>query len=111
MAAKAAGATVALSWVVRVAFDKLVRSEVNGAESDVLNLLALGISMDAPVYGTSAGGEVRRLEKLELAAGRFAQGAARFEFDDGRAPFTDLQVRIAELPPAIRGAVTAPLPE
>jgi hypothetical protein len=107
MPSKEAAELVLLSWAAEIAYEVLVRptSPEQASRSELLDLLALGISLDAPIYAVGEGGEVRQVTSAELAGGRFAAGALRFEFHDGRPALQDLRVNIGELPEALRTVV------
>jgi hypothetical protein len=107
MPSKEAAKLVSLSWVAGIAYEALVRptSAEPASRSELLDLLALGISLDAPVYAVGEDGKVRQLTPAELAGGRFAAGALRFEFHDGRPAVHELRVDIGELPEALRTVV------
>jgi hypothetical protein len=76
----------------------------------LLELLALGISLDAPIYAVGENGELRRLGRIELASGRFTAGAACFEFRDGRPALKELRVKICDLPMVVRRVVAVQSP-
>jgi hypothetical protein len=107
MPSKEAAELVPLSWAADIAYEVLVRptSPQQASRSELLDLLALGISFDAPIYAVDEGGELRQLTSAELAGGRFAAGALRFEFHDGRSALQDLRVKIGDLPAALRTVV------
>lgn len=107
MPSKEAAELVPLSWAAAVAYEELVRpkAQEQASRSELLDLLALGISADAPIYAVDEGGEPRPMAAIELAGGRFAAGAVRFEFYDGRPALRDLRVNIGELPEAVRTVV------
>jgi hypothetical protein len=91
----------------RVAYEEFVKptSPEPASRSDLLDLLALSISLDAAIYVAGEGDQARRLTREELAAGRFAAGGLRFEFSDRRPALHDLRVNIGELPEAMRTVV------
>lgn len=76
---------------------------------ELLDLLALGISLDATIYGMSNGGALRPLAPDERFAGRFCGGGQRFEFSDGQPTLGELRVRLDELPRPVQRAVHARL--
>ena len=107
MPSKEAAELVSLSWAAGIAYDQLVRPTrpEQASRTELLDLVALGISSDAPIYAAGERGEVRQLTSAELVAGRFAGGALRFEFYDGRPALYDLRVDIGELPQPVRTVV------
>jgi len=107
MPSQEAAELVSLSWAAFIAYEALVtpKPQADASRREVLDLLALGISLDAPIYAVDKQGEMRRLDAIELASGCFTAGAARFEFHDGRPALNDLRIRISELPMAVRKVV------
>ena len=58
--------------------------------------LALAACM--PIYGArAAGAPLEPLSDADMAGGKFIQGAAALHFRSGKAPFTRLAVRAADL--------------
>ena len=112
MPSQEAAELVSLSWAASIAYEALVtpKPQADASRYELLELLALGISLDAPIYAIGEKGELRRLGALDLAGGRFTAGAARFEFHDGRAPLSDLRIKISELPMAVRRVVAPRFP-
>lgn len=112
MPSQEAAEVVSLSWVAAIAYEALVapKPHADASRRELLELLALGISLDAPIYAVGEKGELRRLEAIELAGGRFTAGAARFEFHDGRPALNDLRIKISELPMAVRTVVALQSP-
>ena len=112
MPSQEAAELVPLSWAVSIAYEGLIapNPQPGASRRDLLELLALGISLDTPIYAVGEQGEPRRLEAIELAGGRFTAGAARFEFHDGRPPLNDLRIKISELPMAVRKVVALRFP-
>jgi hypothetical protein len=108
MPSKEAAAFIPLSWAAGVAYEEFVKptSPDRASRSDLLDLLALSISLDTAIYVAGEGGQARRLTREELAAGRFAAGGLRFEFFDGRPALHDLRVSIGELPEPVRTVVS-----
>jgi hypothetical protein len=107
MPSKEAAELVPLSWVAAVAYEEFVRprAQEGASRNELIDLLALGISLDAPIYAAGEGGDPRPMAAIELAGGRFAGGAVRFEFYDGRPALNDLRVNIGELPMVVRTVV------
>jgi hypothetical protein len=65
---------------------------------DELDLVALALSAQLPIYGTRADGRAASpIPDEELLGGMFWGGATRFELGDGHAAVTQLQVRQADL--------------
>src|SRR2546426_10938623 len=110
MPSQEAAELVSLSWVASIAYEALVapKPHADASQRELLDLLALGISLDAPIYAVGEEGGVRRLEAIDLAGGRFTAGAARFEFHDGRPALKDLRIKISDLPTAVRRGVALP---
>ena len=107
MPSQEAAGLVPLSWAALIAYEELVtpKPRADASRRELLELLALGISLDAPIYAIGEEGELRRLGPIDLAGGRFTAGATRFEFHDGRPPLSDLRIKISELPTAVRTVV------
>ena len=99
------GELVPLSSVISAAYDELVRDKTDELRVEVLNLLALGMTLDVPIYYLGDGGELQQLQAEHIVAGRFTDGGAKLEFDDGATPLAGLRVRLADLPRVIRDAV------
>ena len=112
MPSQEAAELVSLSWVASVAYEALVtpKPQAGASQHELLELLALGISLEAPIYAVGEEGGVRRLGPIELAGGRFTAGAARFEFHDGRPAFKDLRIKICDLPVVVRRVVALQSP-
>jgi len=94
MPSQEAAELVSLSWAASIAYEALVTPKPQAA----------------PIYAIGEKGELQRLGALDLAGGRFTAGAARFEFHDGRAPLSDLRIKISELPMAVRKVVALRFP-
>jgi len=74
------------------------RSEGVNPSVDELDLVALALSAQLPIYGVrSAGRDAARLTDEELMHGMFWGGAMRFELGNGTAAVTQLQVETADL--------------
>ena len=74
------------------------RTEGVAPSTDELDLVALALSVELPIYGVrSAGREASRLSDDELMHGMFWGGATRFELSDGVAAVTQLAVDQADL--------------
>ena len=70
--------------------------------NETLNLAAVSISAIVPIYKRDPQtGMLARISEAELAAGRFAYGATRLCFDDGRAAVELLAVRVQDAELAI----------
>jgi hypothetical protein len=104
MPSQEAAELVSLSWVACVAYEALVapKPHADASRRELLELLALGISLHAPIYAVGEEGGLRRLEPIELASGHFTAAAARFEFHDGRPALKDLRIKICDLPMTVR---------
>jgi hypothetical protein len=107
MPSKETAELIPLSWAAAIVYEELVRpkAQEQALRSELLDLLALGISLGTPIYTVGEGGEPRPMAAIELAEGRFAAGAVRFEFYDGRPALHDLRVNIGELPEVVRTVV------
>jgi hypothetical protein len=74
------------------------RSEGVMPSVDELDLVALALSAQLPIYGVrGAATETSRLSEEELMHGMFWGGAMRFELGDGFAAVTQLAVNKADL--------------
>jgi hypothetical protein len=84
-----------------IAYEKVFATRhTEGLEPSVdeLDLVALALSAQLPIYGMRTDGrELARLSDAELMAGMFWGGATRFELGDGLATVTQLAVRTADL--------------
>ena len=77
MPSQEAAELVPLSWAVSIAYEGLIapNPQPGASRRDLLELLALGISLDTPIYAV------------------------------GRPPLNDLRIKISELPSAVRKVV------
>ena len=74
------------------------RSEGGAPSVDELDLVALALSAQLPIYGVrSAGRDPARITDEELMQGMFWGGAMRFELGHGVPAVTQLQVPTADL--------------
>ena len=74
------------------------RTEGVAPSVDELDLVALALSGQLPIYGVrSAGRDATRISDEELLQGMFWGGAMRFELGPGAPAVTQLQVRAADL--------------
>jgi hypothetical protein len=95
------GAKIPLFAAAAIAYDQVFstrRTEGVAPSVDELDLVALALSTELPIYGVRAPGrEPSRLSDDELTQGMFWGGAMRFELGDGIPAVTQLAVEKAEL--------------
>ena len=92
---------VPLFAAAAMAYDRVFstrRTQGVAPSVDELDLVALALSAELPIYGVRAvGRQASRLSDEELMQGMFWGGAMRFELGDGVPAVTQLAVEKAEL--------------
>jgi hypothetical protein len=99
--AEEAAQTIPLFAAAAMAYEQVFstrRTEGVSPSVDELDLVALALSAQLPIYGVrGAGRESARISDEELTQGMFWGGAMRFELGDGHATVTQLAVQTADL--------------